>query len=75
MWVFKDIDFSLQIEPNLKEVDFQDASPNLWNGTYHPYKSPKDIFLHPLFIKPPTKFHKVNSEFHPRETQKMLWRK
>ena len=32
--VFKDIGFSLEIETNLKEVDFLDVSLNLQNGTY-----------------------------------------
>ena len=43
--VFKDIGFSLEIETNLKEVDFLDVSLNLSNGTYHPYKKPNARLL------------------------------
>ena len=39
---FKDIGFSLEIETNLKEVDFRDVSLNLQNRTYRPYKKPND---------------------------------
>ena len=34
--VFKDIGFCLEIETNLKEVDFLDVSLNVRNGTYRP---------------------------------------
>ena len=34
--VLKDIGFSLEIETNLKKVDFLDVSLNLRNGTYRP---------------------------------------
>ena len=43
--VFKDIGFSLEIETNLKEVDFLDVSLNLRNGTYRPYKKPNIGFF------------------------------
>ena len=48
--VFKDIGFSLEIETNLKEVDFLDVSLNLQNGTYQPYKKPNDrlLYIHSL---------------------------
>ena len=53
--VFKDISFSLEVETNLKEVDFLDVSLNLRNGTYRPYKKPNDILLyvHSLLNHPP----------------------
>ena len=35
--VFKGIGFSLEIETNLKEVDFLDVLLNLRNGTCRPY--------------------------------------
>ena len=36
--MFKDIGFSIDIQTNLKEVDFLDITLNLQNGTYRPYK-------------------------------------
>ena len=53
--VFKDIGFSLEIETNLKEVDFLDVSLNLRNGTYRPYKKPNDrlLYIHSLSNHPP----------------------
>ena len=52
--VFKDIGFSLEIETNLKEVDFLDVSLNLQNGTYQPYKKPNDrlLYIHSLSNHP-----------------------
>ena len=44
--VFKDIGFSLEIETNLKEVDFLDVSLNLRNGTFRHYKKPNDTLLY-----------------------------
>ena len=48
--VFRDIGFSLEIETNLKEVDFLDVRPNLQNRTYRPYKKPNDrpLYIHSL---------------------------
>ena len=53
--VFNDICFSLEIETNLKEVDFLDVSLNLRNGTYRPYKKPNDrlLYIHSLSNHPP----------------------
>ena len=53
--VFKDIGFSLEIETNLKEVDFLDVSLNLRNGTYRPYKKPNNslLYIHSLSNHPP----------------------
>ena len=36
----------LDIQRNLKEVYFLDVTVNLQNGTYCPYKKPKDKLLH-----------------------------
>ena len=44
--IFEDIGFSLEIETNLKEVDFLDVSLNLQNGTYRPYKKPNNKLLY-----------------------------
>ena len=53
---FKDIDFSLEIETNLKKVDFLDVLPNLRNGTCRPYKKPNDrlLYIHSLSNHPPS---------------------
>ena len=53
--IFKDIGFSIDIQTNLKEVDFLDVTLNLQNGTYHPYKKPDDIllYIHSLSKHPP----------------------
>ena len=53
--VFKNISFSLEIETNLKEINFLDVSLNLRNGTYHPYKKPNDrlLYIHSLSNHPP----------------------
>ena len=69
--VFRDIGFSLEIETNLKEVDFLDVRPNLQNRTYRPYKKPNDrpLYIHSLSS---TKRHKANSEFHSKETVENL---
>ena len=69
--VFKDVGFNLEIETNLKEVDFLDVALNLRNGTYRPYKKANDWFLYihsllshtPKFIKQiPNSIHKKLSE-------------
>ena len=46
--IFKDTGFSIDIQTNLKEVDFLDATMNLQNGTYHSYKKPnvKLFYIH-----------------------------
>ena len=55
--IFQDIGLSIDIQTNLKEVDFIDVTLNLQNDTYHPYKKPNDKLLcidsssnHPLQI-------------------------
>ena len=40
--LFKDIGFNIDIETNLKVVDFLDITFNLASGTYKPYKKPND---------------------------------
>ena len=44
--VFTDIGFSIEIQANLKEVDFLDVTLNLPNGTYRLYKKPSDKLLY-----------------------------
>ena len=40
--IFKDTDFSIDITPNLVEVNFLDVTFNLLNETYRPYRKPND---------------------------------
>ena len=53
--VFKDIGFSIDIQTNLKEVDFLDVTLNLQNGTYRPYKKANDklLYIHSSSNHPP----------------------
>ena len=44
--VFTDIGFSIDIQENLKEVDFLDVTLNLPNGTYRLYKKSSDKLLY-----------------------------
>ena len=44
--IFKDIGFGIDIETNLKVVDFLDITFNLNNGIYKPYKKPNDRLLY-----------------------------
>ena len=44
--IFKDIGFNIDIQTNLKEVDFLDVTLNLQNGTYRPYNKPNDKLLY-----------------------------
>ena len=44
--VFTDIGFSIDIQANLKEVDFLDVTLNLPNDTYRLYKKPSDKLLY-----------------------------
>ena len=43
---FKDIGFAIDVETNLKTLDFLDITFNLNNGTYRPYKKPNDLLLY-----------------------------
>ena len=52
---FNNIGFKIEIETNLKEVNFLDVTLNLINGTYRPYKKPNDKlqYIHKLSNHPP----------------------
>ena len=41
--IFKDTGFAIDVETNLKIVDFSDITFNLSNGTYRSYKKPNDL--------------------------------
>ena len=53
--IFKDIGFSIDIQTNLKEVDFLDVTLNRQNGTYCPYKKANDklLYIHSSSNHPP----------------------
>ena len=53
--IFKDIGFSIDIQANLKEVDFIDVKLNLQNGAYRPYQKPNDqlLYIHSSWKHPP----------------------
>ena len=61
--VFKNIGFSLEIETNLKEIDFLDVSLNLRNGTYRPYKRPNDrvLYIQSLSNHPPNVIKQISN--------------
>ena len=44
--IFKDVGFKIEIQTNLKIVNFLDVIFNLQNGTYRPYKKPYDPLLY-----------------------------
>ena len=44
--VFKTIQFEIEIQSNLHEVNFFDITFNLRSGAYHPYKKPNDKLFH-----------------------------
>ena len=44
--IFKDTGFTIDVETNLKIVDFLDIMFSLNNGTYRPYKKPKNLLLY-----------------------------
>ena len=44
--IFKEIGFKIDIETNLKIVNFLDITFNLINGSYKPYKKPNDAVLY-----------------------------
>ena len=61
--IFKEIGFSINIQTDLKVKDFLDVTLlNLQNGTYHPYKKPKNklLYIHSCIVKPSIK-HKSSS--------------
>ena len=53
---FKSIDFQIDIQTNLAEVDFLDVTFNLKNATYRPYKKPNDkiSYIHTSSNHPPS---------------------
>ena len=53
--LFKEIGFKIEIETNLKIVNFLDVTFNLANSTYRPYRKPNDnlLYIHTSSNQPP----------------------
>ena len=53
--IFKNIGFNIDIQTNLKIVDFLDVTFNLENGSYRPFKKPNDklLYVHTSSNHPP----------------------
>ena len=66
--IFKDIGCSIDIQTNLKEVDFLDVTLNLQNGTYHPYKKPnyKLLYIHLSSNNPPRIIKQLSNSISER---------
>ena len=62
---FKDTGFSINIQTNLKEVDFLVVTLNLQNSTHRPYKKPNNklLYIHSLSKHPPAN-HQTVTKFH-----------
>ena len=54
--LFKDIVYLIDIETNLKIVNFLDITLNLNNSTFKPYKEPNDslLYIYKMFKPPAT---------------------
>ena len=61
--VVKDLGFRIEIETNLKEVNFLDVIFNLNSGLYKPYKKPNDqlLYVTTSFDHPPKVIKLPNS--------------
>ena len=72
--VFKDIRFSLEVETNLKEVDFLDVSLNLRNKTYQPYKKANNglLYIHSLSNHPPNVVKQILNSIQERLSKKRV---
>ena len=53
--MFKEIGFKIEIETNLKIVNFLDVTFNLADSTYRPYRKPNDnlLYIHTSSNHPP----------------------
>ena len=65
--IFKDVGFKIEIQTNLKIVDFLDVTFNLENGTYCPHKKPNDPLL--TSIRPQTAVLKSSSRYRHQLTR------
>ena len=72
--IFEDIGFSLEIETNLKEVDFLDVSLNLQNRTYRPYKKPNNnlLYSHSLSNHSPNVIKQIPNSIQERLSKNLF---
>ena len=70
--IFKCIGFSIDIQTNLKEVDFLDATLNLQNGTYRRYKRANDklLYIHSSSNHPPQIIKQLPNSISERLSKK-----
>ena len=68
---FNDIGFQIEIETNLKTVDFLDVSFNLPNNSYRPYKKPNNklLYIHTSSNHPPNIIKQLPFSINRRLTQ------
>ena len=74
--VFNDIGFTLEIENNLKEVDFLHVPLNLRSGNYRPYKKPKDrlFCIYRLSNHPPNVIKQILNSIQERLSKSQMRR-
>ena len=65
--IFKDVGFKIEIQTNLKIVDFLDVTFNLENGTCRPIKNP--MILYCTSIHPQTTLLKSSSSYQHQLTR------
>ena len=67
--MFKEIGFKIEIETNLKIVNFLDVTFNLADSTYRPYRKPNDnlLYIHTSSNHPPQII-----KHRPESTEKRL---
>ena len=56
--LFKEIGFKIEIDTNLKIVNYLDVTFNLTNSTYRPYRKPNDnlLYIHTSSNHPPANY-------------------
>ena len=66
--IFKDIGFAIDVETNLKIVDFLDIMFNLNNGTYRTYKRANDLlsYINKFSNHPPQIINQLPKTFNER---------
>ena len=69
--IFKSVGFSIEIETNLKEVDFLDVTLNLTEKVFRPYKKPNDriLYVHTSSNHPPNILKQLPQSIAERLTQ------
>ena len=75
--VMKDLGFQIEIETNLKEVNFLDVTFNLNSGLYKPYKKPNDQLLYVMTLSdhPPQVIKQLPNSINPKLKVEMNMRR